>query len=149
MGTNYYRILSEEEMKTRNGYIKEHGGHQQLEKLVADGVPLCDIYNWLYNYVPHDGTPGFSNKIHIGKRSMGWEFLFAKNIDEFCGLHFDAIYDWLDAGKIINEYGEVISTDDFFKMVDEASMLASRHYTEDAYEFHNGFRLTDDYIDFC
>ena len=45
MGTNYYRILSEEEMMNRRGYETEMMARRQLKKLIADEVALCDIYN--------------------------------------------------------------------------------------------------------
>ena len=103
----------------------------------------------MYAYVPHDGTPGFSNKIHIGKCSYGWEFLFAKNIDEFCPLKRKAIEEWLAKGKIIDEFGNIVKPEDFWNKIDVAKEKASQTGWYDDYYYSDGLRFTNNYIDFC
>lgn len=54
-------------------------------------------------------------KIHIGKRSHGWQFLFSRNITNYCSPNRESISKWLKTGDIVNEYGERITIEQFWK----------------------------------
>lgn len=59
-------------------------------------------------------------KIHIGKQSYGWKFLFNYNNFKYYELNRKSIDDFLrnDDIMFINEYNEIINIDDFWEMVD-------------------------------
>ena len=75
--------------------------------------------------------PTIEEPIHIGKRSCGWLFHFQSHNDTWheppvVWNTYNQVKDWLYQNTvekndyvIINEYDEIITCDDFFKMVDE------------------------------
>jgi hypothetical protein len=73
----------------------------------------------------HDGE-----NLHIGKSSIGWQFLFAPYPDR--GLtswrawkaHLAA-----SAYPIVDEYGQTVGIDDFARMVDERQRTGTLHYS--------------------
>lgn len=72
---------------------------------------------------PHCGQL-HKEKVHIGKASAGWQFVFQAHKD------VRNINDWrlkLKHSHIIDEYDNDISYDDFFSMVDSRRDLQS-HY---------------------
>ena len=69
---------------------------------------------------------GHSKRIHIGKLSGGWEFIFHGT---------DAIRSWKDwktvlsgAGAIYDEYGRSIAVADFIRLVDDQKAGGLSHY---------------------
>lgn len=62
------------------------------------------------------------HEIHIGKSSMGWQFLFNHNDGKYYKKTRDSIDSFLRAevgkgGKLVNEYGDEMSIDRFWNMV--------------------------------
>lgn len=96
MGTNYYAIPTlEDELKERIcTYVRE----EDYEKAVE--------------LIP--------KKIHIGKQSSGWKFIFNHNHWKFYSNIVD-FRNFLKLCRIYNEYGNHISYDHFWKMVEESS----------------------------
>ena len=82
------------------------------------------------NYYAVRNRPSQMDPIHIGKSSMGWMFLFHRQNDSWRDIPvtwntYNQVKDWLkkytvDDPKyvIINEYDEIISFDDFIKLVE-------------------------------
>jgi hypothetical protein len=64
-------------------------------------------------------------KIHLGKSSGGWQFSFQYNNGEYY-KNVEEMKEWLKDKKIINEYGDEESYDDFWEMVD----IKQRDYTK-------------------
>ena len=58
--------------------------------------------------------------VHIGKSSAGWDFLFNLNGENY---YFDkaSLIEWLKSVEITNEYGTVLSFDEFWSVVTERS----------------------------
>lgn len=56
--------------------------------------------------------------IHLGKSSAGWRFSFQYNGGKYY-KSFQGMRKWLNYMKIENEYGEEVSYEDFFEMVEE------------------------------
>ena len=93
------------------------------------------------NYYHHTAVCskcGEGEESHIGKSSFGWTFNWhaledVKSCDEW--------YDRLGAGgSIIDEYGEIISLEDFRKLVDEKRNSKHNH----ALEYPEGNWTDDD-----
>lgn len=104
MGTNYY---------VRRGIRPSK--IEELKKLVNQK----DIY---------DGTLQEAldefQEIHIGKSSMGWQFLFDHNNYKYYTTSKDDINRFIqecldDGGTFEDEYGNSITLEDFWKMVEE------------------------------
>ena len=113
MGTNYYlrRIPTKEEIAQCHKLVDE----QKFEYI--------DIVN-NKNGAPYLETvlEKITEKIHIGKKSIGWRFLFQIHNDLY-GKSIQSCIDFLkrqtETGmwRFIDEYGEEISIDDFESMV--------------------------------
>lgn len=110
------------------------------------------------NYYAVRTRPTIEDPIHIGKSSMGWKFVFQTHNDKWCEPPvvwntYEQVYEWLykntvesDNYAIINEYDEVISFDDFIKMVE----LKQQENNPDDFTYSrnvNGFRFSDE--EFC
>jgi len=65
------------------------------------------------DFCPCCGTPKLN--IHIGKSSCGWKFLFHK---QPCINDFEDVKRIIHRGRLIDEYGSQISTEEFLKMVE-------------------------------
>jgi hypothetical protein len=57
-------------------------------------------------------------KIHIGKSSVGWQFMFNHNDWEYFNQSRDYLELFLEGCIITNEYSEEISYDAFWEMVE-------------------------------
>lgn len=99
MGTNYYAVkkVSNEKKKL------------MIELLMEDKY---DDFDELYN--------SELKKIHIGKSSCGWKFLFNYNHFKFYEPTKESINNFLSSEDvtIYDEYGDKISVDKFWEMVD-------------------------------
>ena len=78
------------------------------------------------NYYLVKNRPSTDSGLHIGKSSFGWRFLFHKPPICETGKPLNTFEQWRDYLKettesgnyvILNEYDEVVSLDDFLKMV--------------------------------
>lgn len=98
-------------------------------------------------YVPTDKCKECGRSdgdIHIGKSSYGWEFCFQANGWSYYN-DIDEMREWLKDKKIVDEYGEEISYDDFWKMVEIKQREIDPLTEEDKkyYTFINGYRFMD------
>ena len=97
MGTNFYlkRKLSQELKK-------------KLKDLI-DNDSYEDAKNLLL----------YTDKIHIGKRSAGWKFLWNIHNFEFFNPNEESIYKWLKSKDsfIVDEYGRVYDFDEFINNI--------------------------------
>ena len=103
MGTNYYLcpIIKEEELKKLSNSLKE-----------------CKTLYELKNSI-HEITDYKKDRIHIGKSSYGWQFLFNLNIESYVPtISRDNIDKWLATGIIFDEYDNKVDRKDFWKIVD-------------------------------
>ena len=56
-------------------------------------------------------------EIHIGKSSAGWQFLFNHNNWEYFERNKSSLYKFLKKSDIIDEYGRIISYEDFITII--------------------------------
>lgn len=106
MGTNYYwrPLITEEEREAL------------LEK-TKNVKTLQEIKDFIYNDILKEREA----EVYIGKSSCGWQFLFHLGIRKYtCGqsLKREDIDKWLRSGIIIDEYGDEISVDKFWQLID-------------------------------
>ena len=147
MGTNYYwrPLITEEERE------------KILEK-VKNSKTIQEIKDFIY----YDLSNGEKSEIHIGKSSHGWQFLFNLGIRNYThgqSLKKEDIDKWFRSGVIFDEYGDEISVDDFWALVDYKKddmdyNEYDKKYPEEAhycrgYDKHiDGLRFTKDECEF-
>lgn len=147
MGTNYYwrPLITEEE-------------REKLLEKTKNVKTLQEIKDFIYNDILKERE----SEVHIGKSSCGWQFLFYLGIRKYtCGqsLKKEDIDKWFRSGIIVDEYGDEISVDDFWQLVDtkKNAMDYDQYYKKnpkDAYYCRgydqqiDGLRFTKDETEF-
>ena len=147
MGTNYYwrPLITEEE-------------REKLLEKTKNVKTLQEIKDFIYNDILKERE----SEVHIGKSSCGWQFLFHLGIRKYtCGqsLKKEDIDKWFRSGIIVDEYGDEISVDDFWTLVDtkKDAMDYGQYYKKnpkDAYYCRgydqqiDGLRFTKDETEF-
>jgi hypothetical protein len=112
MGTNYYAIpLATYEVK------------QQIKMAVDD-----NDFNTAKNLLPE--------RVHIGKSSGGWQFLFNLNEEKYYKDHRESIEGFLNRCQIVDEYNDPVSSLEFWHLVEAKKHLKAE--TE-----HGYINLTD------
>lgn len=108
MGTNFYirKRLNSREKRQLFEYIRVN----DFDKLV--------------NSLPE--------KIHLGKRSCGWKFLWDANNFKYFKPTKESFESFLRSGIIIDEYGEVFDYDKF--MYDELDGFLDKGYDSESYD---------------
>lgn len=76
-------------------------------------------YYWLEDGESHCSTCGCSEKVHIGKRSVGWKFLLHLYSDRRILSLSDWQYMWTGTGIIEDEYGRKIKTKEMLEIIEE------------------------------
>lgn len=147
MGTNYYwrPLMTEEERE------------KILEK-VKSSKTIQEIKDFIYYDLLNDEE----GEVHIGKSSGGWQFLFYLGIRKHIrgqSLKKEDIDAWLNSGIIFDEYGDEISVDDFWDLIDRKKNDMDyneyyKKYPEDTYycrghdQHIDGLRFTGDETEF-
>lgn len=114
MSTNYYKIPKASEVR-----IKYLDLVEQINDI--DIFSPADIYSEFRTV-----KRGFDNlspwdvflenmKIHIGKRSSGWKFLWNFH-DNKHYTNKKELLKFIRSGRVVDEYGELQDTEDFIKM---------------------------------
>lgn len=101
MGTNvyYYKKLTEE-----------------IKNQIIEEVKTSDNWDMISENLEYFKEKYSEYKeIHVGKRSAGWKFLFAREILRYCEPNKESICNWLSTGEIINEYGDKLTPETFWK----------------------------------
>jgi hypothetical protein len=114
MGTNFYRIQTEAEIKERHERLVKRIAEMDLSVLaISQGFSIDNPDSW-DRVSPWDEFTQ-ETEIHLGKRSMGWKFCwnFHKNKYYSDKESLDA---FVRSGRIIDEYGEEHSPEEFLKM---------------------------------
>lgn len=109
-------------------------------------------------YVKHNNCEccGRHDEIHLGKSSSGWQFSFQYNGGRYY-KNVEEMRKWT-ANKIIkNEYGDIVSYADFWKMVFDKQVSENQNHAsyvmknlpESSYKEYviDGFSFTD--CEFC
>jgi hypothetical protein len=114
MSANYFRIPKPSEVRVK--YLD-----------LVEQINGLDI--WSSNNIRNDFRTierGFDNlspwdvfledmKIHIGKRSSGWKFLWNFQDGKFYTSK-EELLKFIRSGRVVNEYGEIQNTEEFIKM---------------------------------
>jgi len=73
-------------------------------------------------------------KIHIGKNSGGWKFMFNHNDWKYY-KNMKELKEFIDSGQLINEYGEEYDIEEFWEFVEKKQenpkMIDNKQYYEE------------------
>lgn len=101
------------------------------------------------NYYLVKNKPSIDSGLHIGKSSIGWRFLFRKPSIWEADKPLNTFEQWRDYLKettesgthvVMNEYDEIVSLDDFLKLVE----MKQKEDRTDMFEYCenvNGYRF--------
>ena len=114
MSTNYYRIPNQKVVREKYLNLVEQVSDMDI-------FSPSDVYNefkttekGFERWSPWDEfVDGL--KIHIGKRSSGWKFLWNFNDDKYYS-NKEQLFKFIRSGRIVDEYGELQDTEEFIKM---------------------------------
>jgi hypothetical protein len=114
MGTNYHRIPTVSELEKRQQLLLSRVRSLDMSAAgVCQGFSIDNPDGW-DRITPWDE---FIDEVdvHLGKSSMGWKFTwnFHKNAYYSDKASLEA---FVRSGRVIDEYGEEISPDDFLEM---------------------------------
>jgi len=114
MGTNFYRIPTETEMLERKEKLTK-----TLEDMTLSATSVLRSFevdsedSWERSSPWDDFMDGA--KVHVGKRSGGWKFCWNFNKDKYYHNR-QSLFDFILKGRIIDEYGTEIPTEEFIEM---------------------------------
>ena len=115
MGTNYYRVPPGHEMIKREQKLRmridemDSVSPEQIER----GFRSVSVGEW-DSISPWeeflDGT-----KVHLGKRSSGWKFLWNWNDSKYYKTK-EELFEFIRSGRVIDEYGGIMEQEEFIQM---------------------------------
>lgn len=117
MGTNYYRIPKSKEMMERHQKLYDRitrldwFNPSLIEGDFRDIKDPKDSWSMLN---PWDEFT-YDMKIHLGKQSNGWKFLWNWNSNKFYKTK-EELFKFIRDGRVVNEYGELMDTEEFIEM---------------------------------
>ena len=118
MGTNYYRIPTTDELT------------KSLTKVKSSITSLLKDVNFDY-FLYQDELVNIENllpkKVHIGKQSVGWQFLWNHNNWNYF-KDKESLLGYIGNGTIIDEHGRYVSHDDFLLIA-----LNTKGWTSETY----------------
>jgi len=160
MGTNYYRIPSEQEMESRKTKLVELINNIDVSPrnigIDFKTIPIKNSQSSLslWDQFTEDV------KIHLGKKSIGWKFLWNFNNKKFY-KDKESLLNFIRSGRVINEYNEEIGVEEFITIALEwakdgldAKTYRRKHPRQYHYDFEEPEIYIDDlrfapYSDFC
>lgn len=114
MGTNFYRIPSVNELETRRNRLMARIRRMELSPSSVNSNFAIEKPEVFENWTPWDEfTDGL--KVHLGKRSMGWKFLWNFNNRQYWNDK-KTLVEFVRSGRIVDEYGAEMDQDEFIEM---------------------------------
>ena len=135
MGTNYYRIPTEEEIKNRQMKLAQRVKYLDLSVANISNF-FSDIEKNKNEWDKQNCWEEFTHElqIHIGKNSGGWKFLFNHNNWKYYE-NMEELKSFIKSGRLINEYGEEQDIDEFWKLIEakqkDSEMINGKQYYEE------------------
>jgi hypothetical protein len=114
MGTNYYRIPTQDEME-----LKKRKLIKDILKLEMTPIEIERQFS-----VEKEGTWDYETpwdrfnegiRIHLGKRSKGWKFLWNFNDNKYY-TNKEELLNFIRSGRVVDEYGDEIYVEEFINM---------------------------------
>jgi hypothetical protein len=151
MGTNYYRIPKAEDLEKKHQKLVEEIKSLDLSPGSVNEyfrTPEEDGYSWDATNPWDDFVDG--TKIHLGKRSGGWRFLWDFNDNQYY-KNKEELFDFIRSGRVINEYGEIIDPDEFIQMALKwgfpNGLVYNQEYVDKMKKENSGYHYTPSSFD--
>ena len=151
MGTNYYRVPKSHEMIKREQKLRMRIDAMDTinPSQIENGFRSISVGEW-DSISPWeeflDGT-----KVHLGKRSSGWKFLWNWNDSKYY-KNKEQLFEFIRSGRVVDEYGQQMNQEEFIQMAlewgREDGWDIESYYKE--YPNHGSFALfgkREDYLD--
>ena len=115
MGTNYYRIPTEEEMLKKQQVLIQQVTSMDMsaENLERGMRYISPTKDWSW-FSPWDIFIKDSN-IHLGKRSSGWKFCWNFHENKYYS-NKEELLEFIRSGRIVDEYGTEWFVEEFIQM---------------------------------
>ena len=114
MSTNYYRIPKQKVVREKYLELVEQISYMDIFSPEQIYNEFRAIEKGFERWSPWDNfIDGL--KIHIGKRSSGWKFLWNFQEGKFY-TNKEELFNFIRSGRIVDEYGELQDTEEFIKM---------------------------------
>ena len=114
MSTNYYRIPKQKVVREKYLELAEQISYMDIFSPEQIYNEFRTIEKGFERWNPWDNfIDGL--KIHIGKRSSGWKFLWNFQEGKFY-TNKEELFKFIRSGRIVDEYGELQDTEEFIKM---------------------------------
>lgn len=125
MGTNFYRIVTEEEIEHRKARLIDR---------INDMVLSPHNIESGFVYIEDSKSPWdeFLNdvSVHLGKRSSGWKFTWNFHNNRYYS-NKEELFKFIRSGRVVDEYGDLINNEDFIKMAINWCQPHGRVFDED------------------
>jgi len=116
MGTNYYRIPTEEEIEQKKEQLQS-----RIRTMPITPSVIGDDFRYIENLEdewsslnPWDEFIEGTN-IHLGKRSGGWKFCWNFHKEKYY-KDKESLLNFIRSGRVVDEYGESWDTERFIEM---------------------------------
>ena len=115
MGTNYYRIPTEEQMEARKQILIQQvtSMDMSVENLERDMKYISPTKDWEW-FSPWEMFIEGTN-IHLGKRSSGWKFCWNFHKEKYY-TNKEELLSFIRSGRVVDEYGEEQDINGFILM---------------------------------
>ena len=115
MGTNYYRVPKGSEMMRREQKLR-----MRIDEMDAIDVSQIERgFRTIEDGEWHSISPWeeflYGTKIHLGKRSSGWKFLWNWNDSKYY-KNKKELFEFIRSGRVVDEYGKLIDQEEFIQM---------------------------------
>ena len=150
MGTNFYRIPTEDEIKVRHNQLQIDILNMDLSVLSIESEFRVSVDDKWGGENPWETFINNIN-IHLGKRSMGWKFCWNFHDNKYYS-NKKQLLKFIRSGRVVDEYGEEIGVEEFIKMALEwgepDGMIYDKEYRMKLWEKGTGTFLHSDIYDY-
>lgn len=117
MGTNFYRIPTQEEVEFRRAKLVKEVSEMPLEPFDIERGFCKSQEDGLDSWESHSPWDLFmlDMKIHLGKRSSGWRFCWNFHHNKYYSSK-EELLAFIRAGRVVDEYGEEQQVEEFIEM---------------------------------
>lgn len=120
MGTNYYRVPTEEEMEKRREKLLDRIQRMKMDAGDIErkfSIPYDTDQYGFHSFDTYDPWSEFleDTSIHLGKRSGGWTFTWNHNNWKYFNSK-DSLFEFIRNGRVVNEYGDDQDSEEFITM---------------------------------
>lgn len=114
MGTNYYRIPTEDEMLARKRQLLYDVENLELTPLNIERNFKMERKDSFDSESPWDIFINETN-IHLGKRSGGWKFCWNFHDNKYYS-NKEELLKFIRSGRVVDEYGDEQNVEEFIEM---------------------------------